>query len=278
VQEQTSSKGYGMQTKLILEIGYNHNGDEDLAMRMIEEAAKLGAWGVKFQKWNYEGFPEDVKSIKRDPINSYGKTYYEHRKAVEFDIDTLYELEEFAETCGLEFVCSGKDYASIQALLKMRCKNIKVPSQRFLDKEILELLSKTEARVMVSAGMHSDIDIQFSPWWGVADVMMHCVSLYPAPLAECNIDYMRRTGFNGYSSHEIEGRAIKYAVICGADWIERHYTFDKQSKGSDHKISSDFAEIKRIQSEIEEAEEIRGSSVRIVSNEEKKVYEFYGRF
>jgi sialic acid synthase SpsE len=126
--------------------------------------------------------------------------------------------------------------------------------------------------------MHSDIDIQFSPWWSVADVMMHCVSLYPAALNTCNLAYMMKSGFNGYSSHETEGRAIKYAVMCGADWIERHFTFDNTAKGSDHKISSNFEEVERIKREIEEAEEIRGSSVRVLSNEEKKVYEFYGRF
>jgi len=267
-----------MKSRIILEIGYNHNGSIDLAQRMIEDASKLRVWGVKFQKWNFEGFPDDIKALPREHRNSFGSTYYDHRKALEFSIEELDRLRRFALSCGLEFVCSGKDATSIKELVAMGCQNIKVPAQRFSDKEIFDLLKDSDARVMVSTGMHADYEIQFSPWWGVADVVMHCISLYPAPLDSCCLSYMRKVAFNGYSSHETEGRAIKYAVMLGANWIERHFTFDKAAKGSDHAISSDYEEIERIKNEIEEAEEIRGQDVRIVTAEEKKAYEFYGRF
>jgi sialic acid synthase SpsE len=90
-----------MRTKIIAEIGYNHNGSMENARKIIREVAKLGLWAVKFQKWNIEGFPENIKNQRRNtPDRDYGETYYEHRKYLEFSISQLAKLKEYAEKKG----------------------------------------------------------------------------------------------------------------------------------------------------------------------------------
>ena len=92
-----------MNTKFILEFGCNHNGKITNAKKMIDEAKKLNVWAVKFQKRDIELIPDEIKKIKRNDKNSFGKNYYEHRKALELDIEKLKDLKKYAEDKGLEF-------------------------------------------------------------------------------------------------------------------------------------------------------------------------------
>jgi sialic acid synthase SpsE len=276
-----------MKTKIILEVGYNHNGSFELAKKMINEAKKLKVWGIKFQKWEVEEFPNKIKNIKRQSHNSYGKNYYEHRKYLEFNMDQMIELKEYAEKKGLEFVCSGKDFTSLKKLIENGIRHIKLPSQRYKDNAIFKYLYKERGQkgfnILVSEGMCLGKEVYNSRWIDCADVLFHCISLYPAQLNETHFEFMRRLFFLrnynnkacGYSSHEIDGKAIKYAVALGADYIERHFTLDKTDKGSDHKISSDPKEMRRIIKEIKEIEEILGDGTRPLSNKEWELREYY---
>jgi len=273
-----------MNTKIIAEIGYNHQGSMQKAQIMMREAAKLGLWAIKFQKWDIDSFPEKIKNIKRNPENSLGDTFYEHRKAVEFSIDQHIELKETAEKNGLVYICSGKELNSVIDLVeKIKCKYIKLPSQRYKDHEIFKYLCKNKQKyglkILVSTGMCHDNEIPLSAWPKVADVIFHCISLYPAQLNECDLGVMKKYSFyNGYSSHEVHGKAIKYAVGQGIKYIERHYTFDKEAKGSDHKISSDYKEMKRIIKEIKEAEIVYGSGNREITKKELEIRKYYRGF
>jgi sialic acid synthase SpsE len=279
-----------MKTKIILEIGYNHNGSYEKAMRLIDEAVKLGVWAVKFQKWEIEAFPECIKNIKRKDDNSYGVTYYEHRKRLEFDIETIKELKEYAEKKGLVFICSGKDFQSLIKLVDAGVKYIKLPSQRYLDNNIFNWLcsarKKKDLKLFVSSGMHNGKQVLSSKWTEMADVLFHCVSLYPAPLKNMHFNFMRNLFYLrlqkgkacGYSSHEIYGKAIKYSIAMGATYIERHFTLDKKDKGSDHSISSDVRDVKRMIKDIEEIEIMLGSSDKPLSAEEKELKKYYKSF
>jgi sialic acid synthase SpsE len=272
-----------MRTKIIAEIGYNHNGSMDLAKQLIREAAKLGLWAVKFQKWNIEGFPENIKNQKRNtPDRDYGETYYEHRKILELSIEQLEELRNYTEKKGLIFIVSGKDLQSIKDLMQLRLNYIKVPSQRYHDNNIFKYLFFNKIRmnfqIIVSTGMLIGPQIRKSRWIKCADILMHCISLYPAKLNQCNFAWMNLLPYNGYSSHEIKGKAIKYAVASGIKYIERHFTLNKEDKGSDHKISSDVKEMKNIIKEIKEVEEVLGDGKRNLSKEELELGKYYRSF
>ena len=257
-----------MKTKIIAEIGYNHNGDFNIAKELIDQAKDLKLWAVKLQKWDVENIDNEKKIKIRNDKNSYGETYYDHRKFLEFSIGQILDLKQYAENQGLEFICSGKDFNSIKLLDNNGIVNIKIPSQFFTDREIFNYLIDKGRNIFCSSGMHTQEEIYMSQWIGKADVIMHCINCYPTNLNDCDLDFMRKNKFyNGYSSHEFEGRAIKYAVVSGAEYIERHFTFDKSAKGTDHFVSSDFDEMKRIITEIKEAEMILGSGRQLNDNE-----------
>jgi sialic acid synthase SpsE len=269
-----------MRTKVIAEIGYNHNGSIEKAIDLIDSAAALGVWAVKFQKWSIDKFPEWLKKQKRQPENSFGDTYYEHRKALEFSIEDHIILKERAKKKGLEYICSGKDFQAVCELVEgVGIEWLKLPSQRLGNNDIKKYLSNFDIKTMISTGMSTEAEILSNDWIEKADAVFHCISLYPAQLSDCDFSWLRENNFyNGYSSHETEGRAVKYAVMLGCDYIERHFTLDKMDKGSDHVISSDEKEMKRIISEIEEAELILGAGGRRLSGNEEKIRDFYKNF
>jgi sialic acid synthase SpsE len=273
-----------MRSKIIAELCYNHNGDISKAKELIKEAAKLKLWAVKFQKWDIEGFSDDVKNIKRnDPEHDFGNIYYEHRKSLEFSIEQLIELKEYTEKKGLVFICSGKDLFSCKQLIEeLKVEWIKLPSQRYHNHDIWTYLHNKKKthnfKVIVSTGMITGQQIKKSAWIKEADVFMHCISLYPAELRDCNIRWMKNLPYNGYSSHEVGGIAIKYAIANGAEYIERHFTLDKTDKGHDHIISSDPSDMKRIIAEIEEAELICGDGKRNITEKEIALGKHYKSF
>ena len=114
-------------------------------------------------------------------------------------------------------------------------------------------------------------------WWfsvvDIIDVLMYCVSIYPAQLYDCKIntisEMQKYKASIGYSSHEIVGYAIKYAVLQGVSYVERHYTLSKKMKGHEHAISSDKKEMIGIIKSIEEAEQIRGLKHTLTEAEQK---------
>jgi sialic acid synthase SpsE len=271
-----------MRAKIIAEIGYNHNGSMELAKKMIREIAKLKLWGVKFQKWDIDNFPDEIKNQIRNSEHDYAEKYYDHRKFLEFSIEQLAELKEYAEKKGLEFIVSGKDMNSLKELMQLNLKFIKIPSQRYHDNNVFKYLyherKKRGFYIMASTGMLNGKQIKKSRWIKEADILMHCISLYPAKLEHCNLNWMDKVDYNGYSSHEEGGKAIKYAICKGAQFIERHFTLDKNDKGSDHSMSSDVQEMKLIIKEIEDIEKILGDGKRNITPEEFKLGRYYRSF
>ncbi len=280
-----------MKTKIILETGCNHQGEIEIAKRMIKAAAMLGVWAIKFQKRDIESISEDVKLKPRDMSNSFGHNYYEHRKALEFDTSQLLELKIYAENCGLVFMCSAFDEQSIKDLIYIGCQWIKLPSQLYSDLYLklllIDLREKHNFKILVSTGMHDFSEITNSQWKNNADIIFHCVSIYPHDIAKSNlstianlINLTRDTRTKiGYSSHDKDGKAIPYAICSGAEYVERHFTLDKTMKGNDHAtVSSDREDMKRIIESINIVEAALGDYQREVSEDEKKVRKIYRGF
>lgn len=277
-----------MTTRIILEIGCNHNGDPDLARRMIDNAARLGVWAVKFQKRDPESLPEGTKYIPRRPENSFGNNLYEHRKALEFSIGTLKDLLIYAHNLGLAAGVSVFDMVSAEQMKALPWDFIKLPSQLYTNYELTRCLVGGEYLFIASTGMHVVDEVLEWQYFGRHDVTMYCRSIYPATMASVEFSAMRRirdelirsssSSVLGYSSHDEGGKAIPLAVLEGAEYIERHYTLDKTMKGSDHStVSSDFAEMEAIIQAVNDAEAMLGSG-DFLSEDELKVRKVYRGF
>ena len=271
-----------MKTKIILEFGCNHQGQIPIALEMIDQAEKLGVWGVKLQKRTLSNIPEEEAKQPRSLDNSFGETFFEHRKALEFSLEDLAFLKRYTERKGLAFICTAFDLEAYFGLVDVvGCEYIKLPSQLYLDEKIHAAYKNNVPRpkVIVSTGMHTDIEIfNNSPWFRDAWLIMACTSVYPFSDPELfNIgiiqDLMRfrGTGLIGYSSHDT-GEAIHPAIIAGAQFVERHFTLNKYMKGSDHStVSSDYTEIKALMDFIEKRIEPMLGHKEILSDEETAV-------
>lgn len=277
-----------MRTKLIFEFGCNHQGNLTIAKNMIDVAYNIGADAIKLQKRDIESMPDEVKKKKRSLLDSFGLDYYEHRKALEFDNSQLLDLKKYCEDKNLVFMCSAFDEKSIYDLVDIECNYIKLPSQLYSDDNLKNILLKVRRvkniNILVSTGMHNSKEIFCNDWIYYADFIFHCVSIYPLNLTKMNLHTIRKLSLLssasiGYSSHENEGYGIPYAVAAGAKYIERHFTLNKEWKGSDHgTVSSDPDEMKKIISDIQWIERILGEEERICSSKELKNRKIYRGF
>jgi len=260
-----------LNTKIILEMGCNHQGKMKLAKRMISSAFILGVWCVKFQKRDVKSIPENIRIKKRNMSNSFGKTYEEHRNVLEFNIKEIKELKRYAESLGLEFMISVFDLVSAVNMVRAGIKYIKLPSQLYTSKLVKFLYNKKLRReliIVLSTGMHTLDQVFKNGNYNYADIIFYCRSIYPCVMNEVNfkgfiemkskINEVANNISVGYSSHDVRGEAIPHMVLLGASHIERHYTLSKKMKGSDHKtVSSDFEEVETIIKGIKDAEDMK---------------------
>lgn len=248
-------------TKFILELGCNHQGDINIAKQMIDAAVDLGVWGVKFQKRDIESIPDYQKLQPRDLSNSFGKTFYEHRQALEFSPAQIHELKEYAEDKKLMPIVSVFDMKSARQMIELDFPYIKLPSQFYSHYALNLLLFQEAFSTIVSTGMHTFNEVVNWQYFDKSTIILYCRSIYPHTEKELDMEYVRklrdilRYSLLGYSSHDKAGDCIPLMVMLGAHYVERHFTLDKTMKGSDHAtVSSDIPEIKKIIERVQEVE------------------------
>jgi len=276
-----------MKTKVILELGCNHNGNIDIAKKMIDNAARLGVWAIKLQKRDVESFSDSLKLMPRKIENSFGPNYYEHRKALEFSVEQTAELLSYAKSLGLAVGVSVFDMVSIRQMKSLSWDFIKLPShfytQYAFTREILH--SPKKYLFIASTGMHTFEEVVNWQYFGKHDVTMYCRSIYPATIDQVRMAEFRQlrdalyacSAVVGYSSHDKNGEAISLMVLLGAEYIERHFTLDKTMKGSDHAtVSSDYAEMEGIMEAIKKVEECEGTVTDLAEVEQKVRLQYRG--
>ena len=278
-----------MKTKIIAELGCNHNGNIDIAKQMNEECAELDLWGVKLQKRDVEGLGNEGL-IPRKLENSFGATYYHHRRALEFSAEQIMELYKLAKLRGLAFGVTVFDVASAEQMRQLPLDFIKLPSQLYSNYSMCRAVLKDDdnaPEIFTSTGMHTMQEILEWQYLHMFDVVFYCRSMYPANINDMNFAQMRTLARAmqvhqslGFSSHDKDGLGIYVAVLLGAEYVERHYTLDKTMKGSDHAtVSSDKADMKQIIDGIDEAEAVLGNGNRdFLTEQEKKVRKVYRGF
>jgi sialic acid synthase len=254
---------------LIDEIGCNHQGKVELAFELIRKAKQAGANIAKFQKRNLDFWskikPEIYFNPHPNPANSFGNTYLEHRKNLEFDFKTHLILKQYCEELGIEYSASVWDLYSAQEIASLNPKCIKIPSACNTNFQILEWLCKNySGKIHISTGMIdfktvSKIVDFFKKEKRIGDlVLYHCISIYPTfphqsylleikNLKEAFSDYIFDIGFSG---HHIGITLDIAAYILGANFIERHFTIDKNLRGTDHAISLTPDEFKTLRENL----------------------------
>ena len=269
--------GEGRPAYVIAEIGLNHNGDVEIAKKLIDVAADAGAQAVKFQKRTPEiSTPAHMRDVPRE--TPWGTmSYLEYRYRVEFDRHQYIEIGDHATLRGLDWFASPWDVPSVAFLEDLNVVAHKVASASVTDLELLRALAATGKPIILSTGMSTIDQIDAAvDVLGVENlVLLHATSTYPMPAEEANLRMMTtlRGRFPGvpvgYSGHEPGLQISLAAAALGATAIERHITLDRTMWGSDHAASLEPAGLQHLVRDIRIIESALGDGIkRIMPGEE----------
>ncbi len=264
--------GGGRPVYVIAEIGLNHNGDVELAKRLIDVAAHSGADAVKFQKRTPEiATPEHMRDVPRE--TPWGTmSYLDYRRRVEFGRDEYIEIGDHATMRGLDWFASPWDVPSVDFLEDLGVVAHKVASASLTDTELLEALRATGKPVILSTGMSTldQIDRALDTLGTDRVVLMHATSTYPMEPEEANLRVIaalrdRYPGVPvGYSGHERGLQISLAAVALGAVAVERHITLDRTMWGSDHAASLEPGGLDHLVRDIRVIETALGDGIKRV--------------
>lgn len=272
-----------MKTLIIAEAGVNHNGDINIAKKLIKEAANAGADLIKFQSFiTSNGISKQAPKAKYQKELNPEETQYEMVKKLEL---SLYQHKELIKSCKqnkIGFFSTAFDIESFKMLKKLGIGLIKVPSGEITNLPLLREFSKSNMPLIVSTGMASLGEIET-----VIDILqdgnkdkknitlLHCNTEYPSPFEDVNLlamKNMRKTfGLEvGYSDHTKGIEVPIAAVALGATIIEKHFTLDCNMAGPDHMASIEPQDFKLMVDSIRNIEQSLGDGIKKPSNSEVK--------
>jgi len=240
--------GPGHPTLIIAEIGINHQGDVDIAKQLISKAKDCGADAVKFQKRTINRIlTQEGLEMPYDNPNSFGRTYGEHKLALELSEKDYADLQAYANSLDVMFIASGWDEESIDFLFDLGVPFFKMASADLTNHPLLVHTAKKELPMILSTGM-ANMQMVHEAFAAVhvhneQVAILQCTSTYPSSFEEINLNVLTTYQKEfpdtviGYSGHELGIAIPPVAVGLGAKIVERHFTLDRTMKGGDHAAS-----------------------------------------
>ena len=265
--------GLNHPTYVIAEIGINHNGDVEIAKKLIDVASVFGCDAVKFQKRTPEiCVPKDQQGVMRE--TPWGTmTYLEYKKRTEFGEKEYSQIDEHCKAKGIHWFASCWDEPSVDFMEKFNPPCYKVASASLTDHALIKKKVATGRPIILSTGMSTMEEIEETVAMIPKDrlVITHATSTYPCKPEEINMRMLNtlREKFDvpvGYSGHEVGLQISLAAAALGAAVIERHITLDRTMWGTDHSASVEPGGLHRLVRDIRIIDKCLGDGV-------KKVYE-----
>lgn len=271
------------RTLIIAEAGVNHNGSFDLAVQMIDVAARAGADYVKFQT----AIPEEVISCYA-PKAEYQKettgsteSQLEMCRRIHLPLSDYARLEKICKEKGIGFMSTPFDLPSIDSLAQLDMDYWKIPSGEITNLPYLRKIAAPGRKIILSTGM-SQLDevataVEILCAGGVHrdDIaLLHCTTQYPTPYDAVNLRAMKalrslNVGAVGYSDHTLGIEVPVAAVAMGAQIIEKHFTLDTTMEGPDHRASLDPEALSKMVAAIRHIEDALGAAVKDVADAER---------
>jgi N,N'-diacetyllegionaminate synthase len=258
--------GQGQPAFIVAEVGFNHNGDVDLAKRMIESAAKNGADAVKLQTFIAKEMISN-SLMSDDPDNSGNEIpFYEFFQRYELSRSDYEILFAHAKRINIPLFSTPFDEGSLEMLVELGMPAIKIASPDLTYLPFLKKVAKTSLPVVLSTGMGNEEEISQALEILQSKrtiILLHCVSNYPSKYDEMNLHCMKtmRSRFNvpiGLSDHTLDNLSAVVAASLGAVFIEKHFTVDRKLPGADHSISIEPSELKKLKTELININQILG--------------------
>lgn len=268
-------------TIIIAEAGVNHNGNMDIAKRLIDAAADAGVDYVKFQTFKTENLVSfNAPTAEYQKAATQETSQYAMLKRLELNEQQHIELIEYCNKKGVKFLSTAFDMDSIDLLESLNLDLWKIPSGEITNYPYLARIAATGKPIIMSTGMCDTSDINNALDALIENgatkesiTLLHCNTQYPTPYEDVNLlamntiksDYGLATG---YSDHT-QGIEIPIAAVAlGACVIEKHFTLDRNMEGPDHKASLEPAELKKMVEAIRIVEQALGSTSKTVSPSE----------
>lgn len=271
-------------TLIIAEAGVNHNGDIDLARRLIDAAAAAGADLIKFQTFKAELLATSVapKAEYQIRYTDKAQSQIEMLSRLEISEKMHYQLIDHCKNRGIDFFSTAFDIPSLDFLASLNFKYFKVPSGEITNLPYLRHMGAFGRPIILSSGMSTldEIEAALIALEGAGTprsiiTVMHCSSDYPTLMADVNLSAMNtiRNSFGvnvGYSDHTLGIEVPIAAVALGASVIEKHLTLDKNLPGPDHQASMEPYDFAKMISAIRNIEKAIGSGIKAPHQREAK--------
>jgi N-acetylneuraminate synthase len=272
------------KTYIIGEIGINHQGDINIAKRLIDIAAAAGCDAVKFQKRNPDICVPDHQKDQPRSWQGEDMTYLEYKYKVEFGEEEYDQIDSYCYQQGIAWSASPWDLDSVEFLKQYELPFVKLPSAMLTEDTLLDSCVKHFPKVIFSTGMSTQDEIdhaveilrsaqkRYNKTEPIG--LLHCNSTYPAPIEELNLSGIKTLAERypdfeiGYSGHEFRLGTSVAAVYLGASIIERHITLDRTMEGSDHMASIEPQGLFKLVSGIRELEKAYGDGIIQVTESE----------
>lgn len=271
------------KTFIIAEAGDNHNGDINLAYKLIDCAKEAGADAVKFQTFVTEDIIcQDAQMAEYQKKNiGVEESQFDMVKKLELSFEQFKELKAYCDKIGIKFMTTAFDLKSVDFVAnELKLDIFKIPSGEITNYPYLVKIAKTKKPVLLSTGMASLDEIEqtikvLKDNGTEQIILLQCTTEYPAPLDSVNLLAMKtmqdKFGCDiGYSDHTKGIKVSLYAVAMGATVIEKHFTLDKNLPGPDHKASLEPQELKDLVDGVRELEIIMGDGIKRAQTAEIK--------
>ena len=275
-----------MSIFIIAEVGINHNGDINIAKKLIDGAIFSGADAVKFQKRSIDKvYTKDYLDGHRE--SPWGKTQRDQKQGLEFGEKEYNLIDSYCKERGIEWFASPWDLKSVDFLKKYKLKYNKVPSALLTHKKLLESIAGQKVHTLISTGMSTGDEIEeVVKIFRKADCpfeLMHCNSTYPMKDEDANLRAINtlKDRFKcdvGYSGHEVGLIPSVAAAVYGISSLERHITLDRAMYGSDQAASVEIMGFHRLISYVRQVEKALGNGIKEVTGDERKVREKLRRY
>jgi N-acetylneuraminate synthase len=264
---------------VIAEIGINHNGDINLAKKLIDVASRNGCDAVKFQKRDINVvYTKDFLSQPRE--SPWGITQFDQKNGLEFDYDEYIEIDKYCKEKKIEWFASAWDINSLVFLDQFNLKYNKIASAMITNVNFLNEVAKRKKYTFISTGMSNLKDIEKAinifKDNNCEFELMHSVSTYPAKEKDLNLNVIKTLSEKfgckvGYSGHEPSVSPSIVACVLGATSLERHITLDRTSYGSDQAASLEENGLNGLMQVINKLKDILGDGKKTFIEAEKEV-------
>lgn len=273
----------GQPCYVIAEAGVNHNGNLDLAFRLIDEARRAGADAVKFQAFKADKLVSRTAPKANYQIQATGReeSQYEMIRRLELDFEQHRRLFDYAAQQGITLLSSPFDEESADELESLGISAFKIPSGEIVNLPFLAHLAQKKKPIILSTGM-SDLAEVATAVSVIEEngnpplILLQCLTNYPADPAEANLRAMATmsAAFDvpvGYSDHVVGNEVSFAAVALGACLIEKHFTLERTLPGPDHQASLEPDELAALIQGIRTVEAALGTGIKRPASSEKDI-------